>query len=96
MAPFTLRYGEEAGDDLDGVPANLRRRIVRAMEGRLTSAPDRYGERLAQSLAGLWRIRSGDYRIVYEIDEASRTVTIWAIRHRREVYAEVLRRWLAR
>lgn len=96
MALYTLRYGEEIGDDLDRIPANLRRRVVRAIERRLTTAPDGYGERLAQSLAGLWRIRTGDYRIVFEIDEKARTVTIWAIRHRREVYAEALRRWLGR
>jgi mRNA interferase RelE/StbE len=33
-----------------------------------------------------WRIRVGDYRIVYEIDDERRLVTILAIKHRREAY----------
>ena len=33
-----------------------------------------------------WRIRVGDYRIVYEIDDAAKTVDVTRIAHRREVY----------
>ena len=36
--------------------------------------------------AGLWRIRQGDYRIVYHIDDGQKTVTILRIGHRREIY----------
>jgi len=48
---------------------------------------------LSQSLGGLWKIRVGDYRIVYEIEE--KKVTVWAIRHRTDVYREAERRWLS-
>lgn len=37
-------------------------------------------------VAGLWRIRRGDYRIVYSIDDKQQIVTILRIGHRREVY----------
>jgi len=33
-----------------------------------------------------WRIRIGDYRIIYEIDEKEKAVKVMRIRHRREVY----------
>ena len=33
-----------------------------------------------------WRIRAGDYRVVYEIDDAARTVTVIKIGHRSNVY----------
>jgi mRNA interferase RelE/StbE len=33
-----------------------------------------------------WRIRVGDYRIVYEIDDTAKTVAVTRIAHRREVY----------
>ena len=36
--------------------------------------------------AGLWRIRHGDYRIVYSIDDGQKIVTILRIGHRREIY----------
>lgn len=33
-----------------------------------------------------WRIRSGDYRVIYDIDDASRVVTVLHVGHRRDVY----------
>ncbi len=33
-----------------------------------------------------WRIREGDYRVIYEIEDGSKTVTVLRVRHRREVY----------
>jgi mRNA interferase RelE/StbE len=42
----------------------------------------------AEKLRGhdLFRIRQGDYRVVYEIDDHDRTVTVFKVGHRREVY----------
>ena len=33
-----------------------------------------------------WRIRAGDYRVIYEIDERQRTITVLHVGHRRDVY----------
>jgi len=33
-----------------------------------------------------WRIRSGDYRVIYEIDDAGQSVTILHVGHRRDIY----------
>lgn len=33
-----------------------------------------------------WRIRVGDYRILYEIDEQEQAIIVWRIAHRREAY----------
>jgi mRNA interferase RelE/StbE len=33
-----------------------------------------------------WRIRIGDYRVIYEIDEKAKAVRVMRVRHRREVY----------
>jgi mRNA interferase RelE/StbE len=33
-----------------------------------------------------WRIRQGDYRVIYEIDDDAKTVTVLRVRHRREAY----------
>ena len=43
-------------------------------------------KRLAGPLAGMFRYRVGDHRVVYEIDDGARRVTIITIAHRREVY----------
>jgi mRNA interferase RelE/StbE len=36
--------------------------------------------------SGLWRIRAGDWRVIYAIDDAARTVTVTTVAHRRESY----------
>lgn len=53
--------------DLKGVPKDVQARILDALEFRLGQAPDLYGQRLRQSLHGYWKLRVGDYRIVYDI-----------------------------
>lgn len=80
-------------EDLTELPANIRARIIRAIDSRLGTEPTRYGVRLSQSLGGFWKIRVGDYRIVYDVE--GKKVTVWAIRHRKAVYQEAERRWLS-
>jgi len=80
-------------EDFARIPRNIQRRIIRAIENRLTTEPTRYGERLRRSLFGLWRLRVGDYRVIYEVQ--GKTVRIWAVGHRRDAYDEISKRWPA-
>ncbi len=89
---YSVFFQDVVWDDLDDIPANIRKRILIAVEKRLTTHPMRYGVKLRQALANLWKIRVGDYRVVYEIIGAK--VTIWAILNRKDVYPEVSRRWM--
>ena len=34
----------------------------------------------------IYRVRQGDYRVVYQVDDSTRTVTVFKIGHRREIY----------
>ncbi|HKY52638.1 MAG TPA: type II toxin-antitoxin system RelE/ParE family toxin [Candidatus Limnocylindria bacterium] len=79
-----------ADDDLKTIPAEARTRIARAIQARLTTAPERYGVRLTGTLRGYWKLRIGDYRVVFKITSAD--VLILAILHRRQVYERALRR----
>jgi mRNA interferase RelE/StbE len=89
---YVVEVRDVVWEDLEEVPQNIRARLIRAMEQRLATAPNRYGVRLRQALTGLWKLRVGDYRIVYGIE--GNTVVVWAIRHRKNVYSETERRWL--
>ena len=62
-----------------------RRRIVRAIDGLATTARPPQAVKI-QGSDGLLRIRTGDYRIIYTAEDATRTVLIATIGHRREVY----------
>lgn len=69
---------------LQEFPSEIRARIYSALRG-LGENPRPPGcKKLRDS--NYWRIRVGDYRAVYEINDASRTVTVMRIAHRGEVY----------
>ena len=91
-SPHTVEYRPEVlAEDFPVIPRNLQSRIIRAVEARLMTEPSRYGLRLRRSLAGLWKLRVGDYRLVYEMHGAR--ITVWAVRHRKEAYDEAEKRW---
>lgn len=90
---WQIKYHPAVHEDLDGIPANIENRIRRAIETRLKTAPDQYGERLTADLKGFWKLRVGDYRLVFEIDLPSRVVTIWGVQHRKGVYPAMVKRW---
>lgn len=62
-----------------------RRRIARAIDGLAGTARPPRAVRI-QGSDGLLRIRVGDHRIIYTVEDATRTVLIAAIGHRRDVY----------
>ena len=87
--PYTLRYHPRvAVADVPEIPANLRQRLARSIERRLTTAPGHYGVPLKGSLKGYWKLRVGDYRVVFKI--AASGVWIRTILHRKAVYEEAL------
>lgn len=68
-----------AGDDA---------RRIRGAIDRLGHDPRPHGVKKLRGAVDLYRIRVGDYRIVYQIEQRIITVTVVRIGHRREVYRE--------
>jgi mRNA interferase RelE/StbE len=71
--------------DLRRLPEVVSRRVIRAIRG-LAENPRPVGCRKITSSRDDWRIRVGDYRIIYEIDDAAKVVRVMYVRHRREAY----------
>jgi mRNA interferase RelE/StbE len=63
----------------------IRKRIDQALIG-LQSEPRPSGVKKLSGRHQDWRVRVGDYRILYEIDDDQQQITIWRIAHRRDVY----------
>ena len=81
---YSLLIKKSADRELRVIPkGNLRRIVDRINELALNPRP--LG---SEKLAGLdrYRIRQGDYRVVYAVDDDRRTVEVVKIGHRREVY----------
>ena len=71
--------------DIGRLPSNIHDRIIQAIRS-LESNPRPPGCRKLAGMKNDWRIRVGDYRIVYEIADAIRIVRVYRVRHRRDVY----------
>lgn len=81
-------------EDLPAIDRAARARILKAIRGKLTSAPEAYGERLRAELHGYWKLRVGDYRVIYEVRRSLVTVLMLKIGYRRdgEVYGQMAKR----
>jgi len=77
--------------DLPKVSKEAKIRIRKAIEERLLTKPERYGIPLRGTLKGYWKLRVGNYRIVYKIEKS--TIIVLGIRHRKDIYKEVIKRF---
>lgn len=85
---FQVKYHPAVKEmDLPLINVKIRERIRRAIESRLMKSPHEYGLPLRKSLKGYWKLRVGDYRVVFKID--GKIVYILGIRHRKNLYEDV-------
>jgi len=82
---YRLRLKRTAEADLDRLPGPIFERINERILA-LREEPRPAGVRKLQGDLEGWRIRVGDYRVVYQIDDSAQTVTVIRVRHRRDVY----------
>ena len=83
--PWRLVVAGPAARNLERLPAKYANAVVEAL-GAIAANPHRLGKPLRFELAGRWSARRGPYRIIYAIDDATRTITVLAIAHRADVY----------
>ena len=82
---WRVEYSAAALKALTQLDPPVQRRILSFVETRITDDPRRVGKAM-QGDQHAWRYRVGDYRLVCNITDASRTVAIVRIGHRREIY----------
>jgi mRNA interferase RelE/StbE len=70
--------------DLPRLDATLRQRIYALIKQRLLTHPELYGEPLRGMLKNFWKLRAGDFRIIYSIHKDD--IFIHTVGHRSEVY----------
>ena len=85
MAPYAITFARSARKELERLGEPIRTRVFHRIE-RLSSDPRPTGCRKLEGAEDLWRIRIGDYRIIFSVDDSSRVVDISAIRHRSDAY----------
>lgn len=73
---------------LHGVPPRIAEPLVAFIFGSLASDPRRRGKPLQRELDGRWAARRGDYRIVYRLDDDTKTMYVLRIGHRASIYRQ--------
>ncbi len=81
---YSLRFKRDAEHELERI-SKVDVNRIRERIGRLQSVP-RPPDCKKLGDPNIYRIRQGDYRIIYQVDDAQRLVQILRIGHRREVY----------
>lgn len=85
---WAYKLTERALKDLRRLSETDRRRIFRYLDERVAGNgdPRRFGKALRGNLAGLWRYRVGDCRIICEIRDGELLVLVIAVGNRRDIY----------
>jgi mRNA interferase RelE/StbE len=85
MADYAVVLARSARKELEALGPPTIGRVIARIE-LLAANPRPAGSRKLRGSRNLWRVRVGDYRIVYGVDDRSRVVDIIRVRHRREAY----------
>ncbi|MFQ5881691.1 MAG: type II toxin-antitoxin system RelE/ParE family toxin [Candidatus Methylomirabilales bacterium] len=85
MADYTITFARSARKELEALDAAIVNRIFSKIEA-LTKEPRPVGCRKLYGEKHLWRIRIGDYRVIYAVYDDERLVDIIAVRHRSKAY----------
>lgn len=82
---YTVQVRNSLKKDVKKIPAKILQEIYRIIE-QLAKNPRGEGVQKIKGSDNLYRIRVGDYRVIFEIDDKEKTVLIVYIRHRKDAY----------
>ncbi|MFM8552574.1 MAG: type II toxin-antitoxin system RelE family toxin, partial [Nitrospiraceae bacterium] len=85
MASYSLQFKPSVEKDLDALPKPLIARVLSRIE-QLHDDPFPHQAAKLQGAERLYRLRVGDYRIVYELDQQALRIVVHSVRLRSEVY----------
>ncbi len=81
-------------EDFKVIGKNDQQLIIKIIRKKLTLSPEQYGKPLRGNLKGFWKLKVGQYRVIYKINKDQILVYVIKIGFRRddEVYKEILKR----
>ena len=82
---YTIKFARIARKELEALDDSFLSGVFRRIDA-LADDPRPVGCRKIRGERSLWRIRAGDYRVIYSIDDAHKIVDIIAVRHRSDAY----------
>ncbi len=85
MASYKVILKPSVEKDLRSLPPVVLKRVFKRIQ-TLEDDPRPHGSLKLAGAEQLYRMRAGEYRIVYSVDDDSRQVIVYYVRHRRDVY----------
>ena len=83
---YRIRILRSAARELERLDKPIARRIVERINWLAANLDDLRPEAYTGDLAGLYKLRAGSYRVIYELLHDEKTIVIHQIGHRREIY----------
>jgi mRNA interferase RelE/StbE len=85
VADYSVVFARSARKELQNLDPPVARRILKQIE-MLVENPRPSGVAKLEGANDLWRVRVGEWRVVYRISDRERLVDVIAVRHRRDAY----------
>lgn len=83
---YSVEYEPEALADLERLTQAVRERVINKITWLAENFDQSTPQALTDNLSGFFKLRVGDYRVIYEFSRDDEVISIDRIRHRREVY----------
>lgn len=83
---YQVSIRSRALKDIEALPLKTARQISKAIDGLANNPRPQGCKKLKGEQEYIWRIRAGDYRVLYTIEETIRVIDIRRIGHRKDVY----------
>ena len=83
---YRIEFDPKAIEDLKGISTKAQSQILRKISWFGLNFEQVQPKGLAENLAGFYKLRVGDYRVLYEIDIELEVIAIARVGHRRDIY----------
>jgi mRNA interferase RelE/StbE len=83
---YWVEFTPEAVANLEALTSTIQERILRKIHWLAENLDNLSLQALSADLSGLFKLRVGDYRVIYSFDIQTQRITIHKIGHRRDIY----------
>jgi len=83
---YEVVYLDSVERDLKKLDKSIVKRILNKIEATLAHDPKGLGKPLTGPFKGMWRYRTGDFRVIYKISDKEILILVTRIGHRKDVY----------
>ena len=83
---YAVRFKKSAEKELERLPTQIIRRISKAIDSLAENPRPVGSKKLQGQKESLWRIRIGDYRVIYLVEDVIKIIEIRRISHRKDIY----------